>query len=102
MVAIKNHFERKMNCEGSRNNAYTFFITPENSIFLAQSKNKVIGDIHFLSAVNTLPKYHMQNVTKRGVLFDYVHEVGLLLFVKRNKQVLSNSENWNLKKLKRL
>lgn len=56
MVPIKNHFERKMNCEGSRNNAYTFFITPENSIFLAQSKNKVIGDIHFLSAVNTLPK----------------------------------------------
>ena len=35
-------------------NIDTTFNTPENSIFLAQSKNKVIGDSNFLSPVNTL------------------------------------------------
>ena len=35
-------------------NIDTTFNTTENSIFLAQSKNKVIGDSNFLSPVNTL------------------------------------------------
>ena len=46
MVATKSRL-KKINCEGSMHNIDTTFNTPENSIFLAQSKNKVIGDSNF-------------------------------------------------------
>lgn len=75
MVATKNHLKERW-IEGSRHDVYTVLNAAENSIVLAKSKNKVIGDSHFFSPVNTISKQHMQNVSERGGgIIDHVPKI---------------------------